>query len=169
LWLLGLFLIILVIGPTVGAIAEFGPAEAARLRYPAYEEWRLVVIGRYIRHLDFFSIYQWLSGAFVRISMTMYIIAEMIVGDNSPRKRHACLLFLLAVNVFIAALHISDELYYTFLSQYYLPGSLMFSTSVLLILFILAVLYKRKENKANGNRSGGSQVDTANDSGHVPQ
>lgn len=171
LWLLGLFLVVLIIGPTIGAIAEFGPVEAARLRYPAYEEWRLVVMGQYIRHLDFLSIYQWLSGAFVRISMTMYTIAELIVGDNAPRKRHACLLILFAFNVALAALHIRDEQYYAFLSQIYLPGSLMLSTGILLILFILAVLYRRKENKANGNRANGGtpHMDAGKNSGHLPQ
>src|SRR5690606_22187538 len=71
LWLLSLFLVLLVFGPVLGAIAEFGPAEAARLRYPAFEEWRLVTIGNYIRHVDFFSIFQWLSGAFVRIAVSL--------------------------------------------------------------------------------------------------
>ena len=43
----------LTLGPLIGAITEFGPNEAAKQRYPAYEEWGLVTIGRYIEHLDF--------------------------------------------------------------------------------------------------------------------
>ena len=171
LWLLGIFLVVLIIGPAIGAITEFGPVEAARMRYPAYEEWRLVVMGRYIRHLDFLSIYQWLSGAFVRISMSMYFIAELIVGPGKPRRRHACLLILFALNVAIAALHISDEQYYFFLSHVYLPGSFLLSTGVLLILFILAVIYGRKENKANGYRDSGTatNMDAPANPGPVPQ
>src|SRR5690606_24383755 len=66
--LLSLFLTFLVFGPTTGAIAEFGPVEASNLRYPAYEEWRLVKIGKYVQHVDFLSIHQWMSGAFARIA-----------------------------------------------------------------------------------------------------
>ena len=44
--IIGLFLVVLILGPVTGAIAEFGPFEAADLRYPAYEEWRLVSIGK---------------------------------------------------------------------------------------------------------------------------
>ncbi|MBO1914435.1 GerAB/ArcD/ProY family transporter, partial [Microvirga sp. 3-52] len=47
----------LTMGPTIGAITEFGPIEAAKLRYPAYEEWGIGTIGRYIDHFDFLSIY----------------------------------------------------------------------------------------------------------------
>ena len=43
----------LTLGPLIGAITEFGPNEATKQRYPAYEEWGLVTIGRYIEHLDF--------------------------------------------------------------------------------------------------------------------
>ena len=41
-----LILMGLTIGPTMGAITEFGPIEAAKQRYPAYEEWGLGSIGR---------------------------------------------------------------------------------------------------------------------------
>src|SRR5690606_38602967 len=58
--LLGMFLIMLIIGPLTGAIVEFGPEIASRMRYPAYEEWRLVRLGKYIQHVDFLSIYQWM-------------------------------------------------------------------------------------------------------------
>jgi spore germination protein KB len=33
------------IGPTIGAIIEFGPKQAADLRYPAFEEWGLISFG----------------------------------------------------------------------------------------------------------------------------
>ncbi len=45
---------ILTLGPLVGAIVEFGPTEAAKQRFPAYEEWGLATIGRYLEHVDFF-------------------------------------------------------------------------------------------------------------------
>ncbi|WEK55835.1 MAG: endospore germination permease [Candidatus Cohnella colombiensis] len=66
---IGLIVSGLTLGPLMGAIAEFGPAEASMQRYPAYEEWRLVTLGKYVEHLDFLSIFQWMSGAFIRTSI----------------------------------------------------------------------------------------------------
>ncbi|WP_301292594.1 endospore germination permease [Paenibacillus tyrfis] len=74
---LGILLVGLTMGPLIGAIVEFGPVRAGLLRYPAFEEWRLVNLGKYIEHLDFLSVYQWLSGAYIRISLAMYLIADM--------------------------------------------------------------------------------------------
>ena len=68
----------LTLGPLIGAITEFGPTEAAKQRYPAYEEWGLATIGRFIEHLDFFSFYQWLTGAFIRISIILYIVVQLL-------------------------------------------------------------------------------------------
>src|SRR5690606_33821423 len=66
-------LTVLTLGPLIGAITEFGPDEAAKQRYPAYEEWGLVTLGRFIEHLDFLSIYQGLTGALVRVSVFLFI------------------------------------------------------------------------------------------------
>lgn len=75
----------LTLGPLIGAITEFGPVEAAKQRYPAYEEWGLATIGRFIEHLDFFSIYQWLTGAFIRIVVFLYIVSELL-GISGDKK-----------------------------------------------------------------------------------
>ncbi|MCL1700397.1 endospore germination permease [Lysinibacillus sp. Bpr_S20] len=85
----GIILVILMgltLGPLMGAIAEFGPTEASKQRYPAYEEWGLVSIGRYIEHLDFFSIYQWLTGTFIRVSFILYIIADLLKMTGDPKQ-----------------------------------------------------------------------------------
>ncbi|MCA0755439.1 endospore germination permease [Paenibacillus sp. N4] len=76
--LLGLVLVLalLAIGPATGAIVEFGPAEAEKMRYPAFAQWRLVSIGNYIEHVDFFAVFQWLSGALIRMSLAIHIISE---------------------------------------------------------------------------------------------
>jgi len=42
LLLLSVLLIGLTVGPLAGAIAIFGPFEAAALRYPAFEQWKMV-------------------------------------------------------------------------------------------------------------------------------
>jgi spore germination protein KB len=71
-----LFLSLLTLGPVMGAISEFGPVEAAKMRYPAFSQWRLVSIGKYFEHVDFFAIFQWMSGALIRLSISLHILSE---------------------------------------------------------------------------------------------
>ena len=86
-YVLMLFLLAgLTTGPLIGAITEFGPLEAAKQRYPAYEEWGLVSIGRFIEHLDFFSIYQWMTGVFIRVSFLLYIATHLLNIQHDARK-----------------------------------------------------------------------------------
>ncbi|MDF2837271.1 MAG: spore germination protein [Paenibacillus sp.] len=80
------FLALLSVGPVTGAISEFGPLEAEKMRYPAFSQWRLVTIGRYFEHVDFFAIYQWLSGAMVRVSLGIYLLAEFTPVAQMKRK-----------------------------------------------------------------------------------
>lgn len=149
--LLGLFLVLLCLGPVMGAIAEFGPYEAASLRYPAYEEWRLVRIGRYIRHMDFLSIYQWLSGATIRISISLLLLVELLSGKlQNNRVRLMWSLGLGAIAVVLVELPVSDMQYLYFLTNFYLPGSLIAASVVLLILFLLAWISSRTKEKPNG-------------------
>lgn len=141
--LLGLFLILLVMGPVTGAIAEFGPFEAAKLRYPAYEEWRLVQLGRYIQHVDFLSIYQWMSGAFVRLSIVLLLATELLPGDSTGRRQLIWLSALCVGLVAAAALPFSDVQFLDFLRHIYLPGSLATATAALCVLFVMAALPQR--------------------------
>ncbi len=76
----------LTMGPTIGAITEFGPIEAAKLRYPAYEEWGIGTIGRYIDHFDFLSIYQWLTGAFIRVGLILFIVADLLKMTGKKKR-----------------------------------------------------------------------------------
>lgn len=76
----------LTLGPLVGAIIEFGPTEAANQRYPAYEEWDLATIGRFIEHMDFLSVYQWLTGAFIRIGVILYVACDIL--NLTEKRKH---------------------------------------------------------------------------------
>lgn len=84
--LLATFIMVLMVGPTIGAITEFGPVEAEKLRYPAFSQWRLVSIGKYFEHVDFFAIFQWMSGAFIRVTLGIVLILELI-PIRSKRSR----------------------------------------------------------------------------------
>ena len=81
--LMAILLMGLTIGPLVGAIVEFGPEEASIMRYPAFEEWGLASLGQFIDHMDFFSIYQWMTGAFVRIGFYLFVISQLM---DIPQK-----------------------------------------------------------------------------------
>lgn len=141
--LLAIILAWLTLGPTMGSIAEFGPGEAAKQRYPPFEQWRLVKVGRYIEHLDFFSIYQWLTGAFIRISITQFLILELL----DVRKKLARVIVLFGLGVitfFICELPYSDPVFLSILKNYYYPYSFFMMISVILILTLLASLSRRK-------------------------
>ncbi|WP_139491525.1 endospore germination permease [Brevibacillus dissolubilis] len=133
---LGICLIFLTLGPLVGAIAEFGPDLAAKLRYPAYEEWRLASLGVFVEHLDFLSIFQWFSGAFIRVSLMLYLVVEAL--DLPAGKKRISVLTGLYLLVFLLnLLPISDIDFYRALVSFLLPGLLGVSLFVLILLLVL--------------------------------
>ncbi|WP_145022602.1 endospore germination permease [Paenibacillus sp. Y412MC10] len=135
----------LTIGPLIGGIVEFGVDEADKLRYPAYEEWRLLTIGRYIEHMDFFSVYQWFSGAFIRMSITMFLILDVFRIQSNKGKAWV-LGCLYAAILFLASIPISDQVFMRTMSSYVLPfsfwGVLLYSV-VVVGLILLARLRGR--------------------------
>ncbi|MFB5660471.1 endospore germination permease [Alteribacillus sp. HJP-4] len=136
-----IFLAGLSIGPLTGGIAAFGLEEMMKMRFPAYQQWTLVTLGRYIEHLDFFSIYQWLSGAFIRISLGLFLIVDYL---NLPKGKKRMLPLGILSLLFIGLLHvpITDMQFVNFLHRYYLPGSLLFFFFISLLLFIAIFLKK---------------------------
>jgi spore germination protein (amino acid permease) len=148
IYALAFFLILLVIGPVTGAIAEFGPYEASMLRFPAFEEWRLVKLGRYITHVDFLSIYQWLSGAVIRISTAAYIFIEM-VQPSSEKARSWIIYGFGSICIIVTMLPVSDMQHLKFLRDFYFPGALISVLLLSVVLFFL-VLFAKKDG---GNRN----------------
>ncbi|WP_308636019.1 GerAB/ArcD/ProY family transporter [Paenibacillus silvisoli] len=118
---LALILIGLTFGPLVGAIVEFGPKQASFLRFTAYEEWRLVTIGHYIEHMDFLSIYQWFSGAFLRISLTLFLIND-ILNIKKKGKRVVAISLVCVIQLTAVILPLSDPKYINLITEVLLPG-----------------------------------------------
>lgn len=138
-------LALLTAGPLIGAISEFGPSEAAKQRFPAYEQWRLVRIGRYIEHVDFFSLYQWLSGAWVRISLSVYLVADLFEARPHLARWTT---FLLGGLLFAAGVApISPVVFRDFLAGIYFPASIVAALAVLAAVALAgirkATLHKR--------------------------
>ncbi|MFF2455789.1 endospore germination permease [Peribacillus simplex] len=128
----------LILGPLIGSIVEFGPVEAARQKFPAFEQWGLVTLGRFIEHLDFLSIYQWLTGAFIRVSFFLFLSLEVL----SFKKKRNKIILLLTYSIFLiisTSFSFSDVVLYSFIKTFVLPITLFFflAVSILLSLFVL--------------------------------
>lgn len=133
-------------GPFIGAIVEFGPVEAAKQRYPAYEEWGLVSIGRFFDHLDFLSIYQWLTGAFIRIGLLLYIAADLLKMTGSKEriwKIIAPLFFFLSLILSLFHEHIFLKFKGDFLSVI----TFFFMILLMILLTFAAIRTGKKQGK----------------------
>lgn len=137
-------LTVLTLGPLTGAITEFGPREAAMQRFPAYEEWGLVAIGRFIEHLDFLSIYQWLTGAFIRVGVLLYVVVNLL-NLKGKRKKIWGGLAPIFLGVCFYLLQIDDQLFITLHSEYLLPITFVLFFGLTLFFFIIAMLNRRAQ------------------------
>lgn len=133
----------LTLGPLIGAIAEFGIVEASKQRFPAFEEWRLLQIGKYIDHVDFLSVYQWLAGAFIRIALALLILKNVLPHRSVKRSNGTVLAFAFLMFV-IACLPYNDKSFYDFLAQWYFPATVWFALLFSGILFALIVMSKKR-------------------------
>lgn len=127
-------LVILTLGPTIAGITEFGADEMKLQRYPAYEQWRLVKLGKFIEHVDFLSIYQWLSGAYISISLCMYLAAEALFTKKNRTAGMIGFSFLLII---LCAAPISNLKMYFWMRDYFIPGSAIYTTVLLLLMTFL--------------------------------
>ncbi|QJD82600.1 GerAB/ArcD/ProY family transporter [Cohnella herbarum] len=132
----------LVFGPIIAAISIFGPYESADQRYPAFEQWRMVLIGKFVSHLDFLSIYQWISGSMIRISLAFYLLFDLLQMSRNKWKS-AYMLLTGGVLIFcVSQYKLSDSLFYSFLKQLYFPIVMMFFY-VFPFALLLLILIKR--------------------------
>lgn len=148
-WLVitGVMLVLLILGPLTGAISEFGPHEAEKLRNPAYEEWRLLKIGEHITRLDFLSIFQWLSGAFVRISLSMFIAEKLFIYKKRTKWVLPTLYMIIIISAYIPW---DASSFFAFLKSYYFPISLVFQIGIFL-LFLLLIHLKGVQHEETTN------------------
>lgn len=133
----GLIISLLCFGPVVGALSEFGPGEAMVQRFPAFSQWRLVQLGKYIEHVDFFAIYQWLSGSFVRTSSALCLIFDL-TGIRSRKMRAVVGAPIGFASIFLTVYPLSDNSEFYFFSRY-LPVSMY--AYLALFLFLLALSF----------------------------
>jgi len=144
LLLLAVLLTGLTLGPLLGSIAEFGPVEGSLQRYPAFEQWRLVKIGSFIEHVDFLSIFQWVSGAFVRLSFTLWLIFQFF-------NFHKLALPIVTLAILGLVLYpIGDISFISLLTHFYFPADFY---TMLAMSLILLILFKIPAKKRQGAQS----------------
>ena len=143
-----LLLLELTFGPLAGIIAMFGPFEAEKLRYPAYEQWRMASIGSMLSQTDFLSIYQWLAAAFIRISLAIYLLQTLWVR----KWRHPEILFvLIALLLFVVnLLKLSDVDFHEQVKRYYTGSSLFCGVMSVVLLICIWTGKTKKAVKTNG-------------------
>ncbi len=149
-WQIGAVAIILIgltLGPVTGGIAEFGPTELAKLRYPAFEEWKLIVIMKNVERLDFLSIYQWLSGAYLRICTTMLLVCELL--NRSYKYSVAKFMLPFFIGLFVVTLiPFSDVDLYQLIGSVYLPSSLIV-LGILTVFFTLLAWISKQRSRSH--------------------
>ncbi|SEK83853.1 endospore germination permease [Paenibacillus sp. OK003] len=149
--LLGAFMLSMAIGPTLAAIVEFGPEEAAKQRNSPYEQWKLVNIGKLLQHVDFLSIYQWLSGSFARVAISIYLIVDLL-DFRRPKKRYIAILTTTVIMSLMAMQWWRIDYVDYYVDHIQFPVMLAYVSVVTLILTIAALIHRKdKEAPAHDN------------------
>ncbi|MBO0959661.1 endospore germination permease [Neobacillus sp. MM2021_6] len=139
--LVGLILVGLSFSPLAAAIAEFGSIESEKLRNPAYEEWKLLTLGHHITRLDFISVFQWLSGAYIRISLSLFI-AGKVFSYKSEKWWVLPILYIILIVAACIPLDSTSFIYY--MKKFYFPISLFFQIFIMLFLFLFTKIKGEK-------------------------
>ncbi|WP_176167336.1 GerAB/ArcD/ProY family transporter [Mesobacillus jeotgali] len=141
--------IMLVAGPTTGSIASFGPHVAANFRFPAFEQWRLVQLGRQVSHMDFLAVFQFLSGSFIKVSLSLFLLIDLFGIKSEVLKRN---LLIAAGGIFSLAsiVPLSDLLLQKMVGSFYYPVMFISGLATSAILLIIGILPKSKGVNNNG-------------------
>ncbi len=155
LFILLTILTILMLGPLTASIMEFGPTEATNLRYPAYEQWRVLNIGDYISHLDFFALFQWLSGAVIRVGLFIYLLSRFFSKKQNHYKPNRIVVGIIFSMLFMLTyIRMETYYFYEFIYRYFLPACMAFFLfQILISAFLLLVLKKRDEKNGKNRRN----------------
>lgn len=150
LWKLLILLLIFIhimLGPLLGAITEFGPTEAAKQMLPPFEQWRIVHIGNYFEHVDFFALYQWMSGATIRIGLALFLVADLIPDSKRTAKKWT-VLGIGAVYLALAFFPIGRNALYVWQKYFYQATIPMIAGTVIAWIFISIFTKSEKERTA---------------------
>ncbi|REK77565.1 GerAB/ArcD/ProY family transporter [Paenibacillus paeoniae] len=136
----------LILGPTLGSITAFGPLEASNLRFPAFEQWRLVTLGEYISHVDFLAAFQLLAGSLIRAGVCIYVLSEVVV-IRKPKPRQIILLIGTVLMSLPALLQVSDIWMQQMIHDYFYDYSMIWGMTITIILFLLTYISRKKAGR----------------------
>ncbi|QCR32393.1 endospore germination permease [Lysinibacillus sp. SGAir0095] len=137
----------LIFGPLTAALMEFGLTEAVNFRYPAYEQWRILGIGDYISHLDFFALFQWLSGALIRVGLHMYLLCTFFTSTKQNYRLNLKVVFGVYIVFFaLMMVNVQSHIFLEMVYNIYFPICfLFFSLQIIFSALYLFVIKKRVE------------------------
>ncbi|WP_171654932.1 endospore germination permease [Paenibacillus foliorum] len=133
----------LIAGPTLGSLSAFGPSEAGNMRFPAFEQWRLVMIGDYISHVDFLAVFQLMAGSVTRSALLLHLLSELIIG-RFPRFRQTVVGCCAALVSIPSLMQISDTTMQEAIHRYFYTFSFIFGIAMLAALYVFSFIPKRK-------------------------
>lgn len=137
-------LAVLILGPTMGSLSSFGPAVASDMRFPAFEQWRLITLGEYISHVDFLAVFQLLSGEIIRVALGLYLLADMVKGFSYPsKKKHVFAVSSLLLGL-LPIIPLSDIWVQTIIGKYFYPAALISAVFISLALLIISYMPMKK-------------------------
>ncbi|MEH7350489.1 GerAB/ArcD/ProY family transporter [Gottfriedia acidiceleris] len=145
LFSLGIAILISSLFPLFYSITLFGPQLSEKMRYPVYEQWRLLGVGQFIQHVDFISVYQFMSSSFIRISLCMYLCVD-ILNIRSKLTLNKMIWSLSFVLLVVICIPVTDLGFHTIVKNTYIPifVPVIFCISILLVLFVLKFKVKLK-------------------------
>lgn len=143
LFVLLTLLVGLIAGPTFGSLSAFGPAEAGNMRFPAFEQWRLLMLGDYISHVDFLAAFQLMSGSVTRTALLVHLLPELLTG-RSGKFRQTIMLAGSALASLPALLQVSDITMQAAIHNYFYRYSFLFGIALIAVLFALSYTKRRK-------------------------
>ena len=101
-------------------------------------------MGEYVSHVDFLAAFQMLSGAFIRVSLGLYLLGDMLKGHKSrSREKHIIAVFSMFLGL-IALLPLSDIWIRTMIGKYFYPVTFLGSMFILSVLFVISRLPVKK-------------------------
>lgn len=144
IFLLITILVGLIMGPTLGSLSSFGPSMASNMRFPAFEQWRLITLGEYISHVDFLAAFQMLSGGIIRVSLGLFLLGDMLKGNKSrSREKHIIAVFSTFLGL-ITLLPLNDIWVQTMIGKYFYPATFLGTMFILSVLFVISRLPVKK-------------------------
>ena len=135
-------LIGLVIVPVMDYTASFGPNVAGNLRFPAFEQWRLITLGSYITRLDFLAVFIILSGTTIKVSLCLSLLNDLMKRSFIQIAKYMKFVFSL---VFFSTIYIHSDLWVQFIVEKYIyPYLFIYGLIISILLLIISYLPAKK-------------------------